>query len=411
MQTTLRMCCAEGSIMRPFVAQFAFASPRASLLYDVPRLGAWMSAQGTKRPTEALIVGSALRAHSGNLSAEESGISCSLHAAAANGGPCGDTSDDAAMWAWVSHLVSSVRARALLQGGVAVALTLDKKAPVLCPSPLAGVLASAMGPSTPRLTDVIVVIGGPSGLARGWASRLDAAIGEPRLAVSLRGGLQHSYAALLDVLLMHERAELVPALQDRLAVPAALLKRARAAEHELRRTWLACIGLSSAPGQAVPTGQGSPARGSTVEALSHALDAGHRKCMAVLASELSKASGVLKAAAAQAGPAGASGSEATMRRVPPVEPAGSEPTASRRGAKRSKRPRPALDAGGRLEVAADSTAVHGAQDMAAESNGQARSSNGQILARARAPAAESRQHAKAARKKARRRQEQLAALS
>lgn len=325
MQTTLRMCCAEGSLVRPFVAQFAFASPRASLLYDVPRLGAWMHAQGTKRPTEALVVGSALRAHAGELSAEESGVACTPHAPEA---------EDAHMWAWVGEFVRGVRARARADGGTAVSLTLDKKAPLLCPSPMAGVLARASGAPAPRLADVIVVIGGPSGLTRGWAARLELALGEPRLPVSLRGGLQHSYAALLDVLLMQERGELLPALLDRLAVPAELLKRARAAEHELRRAWLACIGLDAQPGAG---------------GLARALDSGHRKCMALLAGHAAANHAAGGAALPRAPHAGDAG-------PPPAEAAAAVPAAPRReggaGGTQHKRRRQAATAGGGLEPAA-----------------------------------------------------------
>ena len=60
-QCALRMCCAEGALFRPSVAQFAVLSPRAALAYSLPAFGAWMAAQGTKRPTEALVVGAALR--------------------------------------------------------------------------------------------------------------------------------------------------------------------------------------------------------------------------------------------------------------------------------------------------------------------------------------------------------------
>ncbi|KAG8466279.1 hypothetical protein KFE25_002035 [Diacronema lutheri] len=277
MQTTLRMCCAEGALFRPFVAQFAFASPRASLLYDVPRLGAWMNAQGAKRPTEALIVGSALRAHAGSLSAAVSGVACDSHATPSEGSV---GAGDEAMWAWVDAFISRVRARAHADGGLAVALTLDRKAPILCPSAMSGVLARASG-ATRRIADVVVAIGGPSGLSGGWTARLNLALADPRLSVSLRGGLQHSYSALLDVLLMHERGELEPALHDRLAVPAELLRRARTAEHELRRAWLAAIGLGS---QAQPVGK---------RALARALDVAHRACVGRLAPGGPEATGAL----------------------------------------------------------------------------------------------------------------------
>lgn len=235
LQTTLRMCCAEGSLFRPEVMQFACASPRAGLLYDIPRLATWMSARGSKRPTEALVIGSALRVARGELEPGACGISHSPFEAS-------DDGESEGMWAWIAQFAAGVRARARESGGVAVSLVLDKKGEVLAPSHTAGVLSGALAArSAPMPTDLVLVIGGPSGVPRAWSERLASALGKPLLAVALRGGLQHSYAALLDMLLMHERGELLPLVRDRLACPAERRKRWRQAEHELRRAWLACL--------------------------------------------------------------------------------------------------------------------------------------------------------------------------
>jgi len=229
----------------------------------------------------------------------ESGIAVSSHALAAGGA-------DDEMWAWVGGFVARVRERAKEEGGLAVALTLDKKAPLLSPTPMAGVLAQASG-AQPAVADIVVVVGGPSGFTAGWAAKLNEVLGEPkeRLAVSLRGGLQHSYAAVLDLLLMHEREELLPLLLDRLAVPVDVLKRARAAEHELRRAWVASLGLD------LPAQPG--ARDVAATALGR-----HPACVAALAS-VSPQTTPSVAAVPAAGPPPATGPpKAKRRKLPPA---------------------------------------------------------------------------------------------
>jgi hypothetical protein len=330
MQTTLRMCCAEGAIFRPFVAQFAFASPRHSLLYDIHRLGGWMRAQGAKRPTEALIVGSALRVHAGELSAEESGISVTSHSSASASGA-------EAMWAWTTAFVSEIRARAHADGGIALALSLDKKAPLLSPSPMAGVLGRAMGGAQPSIRDIIIAIGGPSGLTHGWGARLSVALATPHVSVSLRGGLQHSYGALVEVLLMHERAELVPALSDRLSVPPELLKRARAAEHELRRAWLVRLGLHDDEGAGPPPSQ--PTQPGGAERIEAALSR-HAACIAALVpaagADHARASAAHRYQASTADPDGTRAAAHHGPGVAPSAPAASRGKQAKRVAKRRR---------------------------------------------------------------------------
>ena len=104
-QCALRMCCAEGALFRPSVAQFAVLSPRAALAYSLPVFGAWMAAQGTKRPTEALVVGAALRVAAGTLDPAVCGVT---HAPLA----CEPDGDGDAMWAWAARWAAAVRASA-----------------------------------------------------------------------------------------------------------------------------------------------------------------------------------------------------------------------------------------------------------------------------------------------------------
>ena len=114
-QCGLRMCCAEGALFRPSVAQFAVLSPRASLVYSLPAFGAWMAAQGTKRPTEALVVGAALRVAAGTLDPAACGVT---HVPLA----CDSDGDGDAMWAWAAQWAGAVRASA---AGKVVTLLLE----------------------------------------------------------------------------------------------------------------------------------------------------------------------------------------------------------------------------------------------------------------------------------------------
>ena len=114
-QCALRMCCAEGALFRPSVAQFAVLSPRAALAYSLPAFGAWMAAQGTKRPTEALVVGAALRVAAGALDPAACGVT---HVPLA----CDSDGDGDAMWAWAAQWAGAVRASA---AGKVVTLLLE----------------------------------------------------------------------------------------------------------------------------------------------------------------------------------------------------------------------------------------------------------------------------------------------
>ena len=208
-QCALRMCCAEGALFRQAVQQFAVLSPRAAVRYELPKFGAWLSGQGTKRPTEALVIGAALRAAASQL-APESGVT---HSALA----CSDDGEGDAMWSWAASWAARVRAAA---SGRVVTLLLEAGAPPLEPSPAAGALAAHLSGggggsgSATELSDVILVVGGPSGVPAVWRERLTRAVGGKKpLRAALRGGLQHSAPALLELLMLNERAELVPLLR------------------------------------------------------------------------------------------------------------------------------------------------------------------------------------------------------
>jgi hypothetical protein len=141
-QCALRMCCAEGALFRPSVAQFAVLSPRAALAYSLPAFGAWMAAQGTKRPTEALVVGAALRVAAGALDPAACGVT---HVPLA----CDSDGDGDAMWAWAAQWAGAVRASA---AGKVVTLLLEAGAnlgPVPAPAPGPGF---GPGRDSPALT-------------------------------------------------------------------------------------------------------------------------------------------------------------------------------------------------------------------------------------------------------------------
>ena len=213
-QCALRMCCAEGALFRPSVAQFAVLSPRAALAYSLPAFGAWMAAQGTKRPTEALVVGAALRVAAGTLDPAACGVT---HVPLA----CDSDGDGDAMWAWAAQWAGAVRTSAagkvvtlLLEAGartpalslrlrvvlllalvvvLALALTRTRTlaqtltqpvagAPPLVPSPIAGALAAHLGATAPP-TDYILLVGGPSGVPAAWRPRVQRAIGTTLLKV------------------------------------------------------------------------------------------------------------------------------------------------------------------------------------------------------------------------------------
>lgn len=99
-QCALRMCCAEGALFRPSVAQFAVLSPRAALRYDLPLLGQWMAAQGTKRPTEALVIGTVLRVAASQLAPRECGVDLRR------------LEHEDEMWEWAAEWAGAVRAAA-----------------------------------------------------------------------------------------------------------------------------------------------------------------------------------------------------------------------------------------------------------------------------------------------------------
>lgn len=260
-QCALRMCCAEGTLFRRAVQQFAVLSPRAAVRYELPKFGPWLSRQGTKRPTEALVIGAALRAAASQL-APESGVT---HSALT----CTDDGEGDAMWSWAASWASQVRAAA---SGRVVTLLLEAGAPPLEPSPAAGVLAAHMSGSSSggssaaaaELSDVILVVGGPSGVPAAWRERLTRAVGGKKpLKAALRGGVQHSAPALLELLMLNERAELVPLLLDRLALSPEQHKAWRKAERELVHAWLRRLGVGGggACGAAGAGGGGANAGG------------------------------------------------------------------------------------------------------------------------------------------------------
>lgn len=241
MQCALRMCCAEGALFRPFVAQFALLSPRAAVNYELARFGNWLAKEGTKRATEAVVVGAALRAASSDLSPNDSGVA---HTAF----ECADDGTGEGMWQWAAAWAAAVRAGS--GGGRVVSLLLDAAAPPLASCTAAGVLAAHVGSAA--VSDVVILVGGPSGVPRAWRERLEKVVGRPLLKVSLGGGVQHSAPALAELLMMHERGDLLPLLHDRLALTANQHKAWRRAEREAVHTWLRHLGLHADGGGGTP---------------------------------------------------------------------------------------------------------------------------------------------------------------
>jgi hypothetical protein len=229
-QCTLRMCCSEGQLFRPCVSQVALISPRAALTYSLSDLGAWMNASGRKRPNETLLLGAALRKADPALPVVADGVTY------AELRPDGD-----AMWGWVSAWAQAVRDSA---SGRVVPVLLDATATPLAPSAAAGALATALGQAAQAepISDLLFILGGPSGIPSRWQQPLVAAVGSP-IRVALRGGLAHSAPALLELLLLHERGELLPLLLDREAVSPAQLKRWRKMEREMHHAWLRALGV------------------------------------------------------------------------------------------------------------------------------------------------------------------------
>lgn len=233
-QCTLRMCCAEGQLFRPCVSQVALISPRAALNYSLPELGAWMHASGRKRPNEALLIGAALREADPALPAVHDGVTYAEL-----------RPDTDAMWEWVSLWAQAVRDSA---AGRVVPVLLDAKAPPLAPSAAAGALATAIGARARPISDLLFILGGPSGIPSRWQQPLLAAVGAP-IRVALRGGLAHSAPALLELLLLHERHELLPLLLDREVLSPAQLKRWHKMEREVHHAWLRALGVHAQDSQ------------------------------------------------------------------------------------------------------------------------------------------------------------------
>ncbi|EOD35481.1 hypothetical protein EMIHUDRAFT_201601 [Emiliania huxleyi CCMP1516] len=251
MQTALRMCCSEGALFRPSVAQFALVSPRAVIRYSLAEFGGWLSERGTKRATEAVVIGAALRAASGELPAA-SGVS---HAP-------------------LEHTTAAGALAASLRG---------------C-----------------GVSDLLLCVGGPSGVPRRWQERLAAALGgergepaPPLLGVSLRGGVQHSAPALAELLLLHERGRLLPLVQDRLALSDEQHKAWRRAEREIVHAWLRALGLHADGNTADGGGAALPAAAEVARLLE-----AHRALLQRL-----EAAGSLRAGANEVGAGSEEGTE------------------------------------------------------------------------------------------------------
>ena len=294
MQTALRMCCSEGALFRPSVAQFALVSPRAVIRYSLAEFGGWLSERGTKRATEAVVIGAALRAASGELPAA-SGVSHAPLEVAPDGSP-------ECMWAWVAGWAAAVRARAA--GGRVVALLLDAAAPPLEHTTAAGALAASLRGC--GVSDLLLCVGGPSGVPRRWQERLAAALGgergepaPPLLGVSLRGGVQHSAPALAELLLLHERGRLLPLVQDRLALSDEQHKAWRRAEREIVHAWLRALGLHADGNTADGGGAALPAAAEVARLLE-----AHRALLQRL-----EAAGSLRAGANEVGAGSEEGTE------------------------------------------------------------------------------------------------------
>ena len=315
MQCALRMCCAEGAIFRPFVKEFALVSPRVALRYELARFGEWMAREGTKRATEAVVVGAALRAAAAELSSE-SGVT---HAAL----DCTEAGAGEAMWRWVQAWVAAVRAGS--GGRRVVSLLLDAGAPPLVSSTAAGALAAHVNSSATPVRDVIILVGGPSGVPRSWRDRLTQAVGRPLLKVSLRGGVQHSAPALAELLMLHERGDLMPLLDDRLALTAEQHKAWRRAEREVVHAWLRQLGLH---------GDGNTADGGAVggDPVAGLLEA-HRALLQRLTAMGAPAAMGASTGGAMGAPAGGAMNAAAVGPLPPHVP-------SKKGKNKKKRPRP-----------------------------------------------------------------------
>lgn len=246
MQCALRMCCAEGTIFRPFVTQFALLSPRAALIWDLKAFGKFMTESNTKRCTEAVVIGAGLRAALISPESSGSGVTHS-------GFAC-----DEAMWEWAAEWIGSLRMRAGDGGGKVVSLLLDAAAPPLTTSTAAGALAARLKSATAAsISDIIVIVGGPSGIPPSWRKRIAKLTGKSAVKVSLEGAVQHSAPALAEILMLHERHELVPLLNDRLALTAEHHKAWCKAERQVVHMWLRhlgvhadCAGATSASGRA-----------------------------------------------------------------------------------------------------------------------------------------------------------------
>lgn len=203
--------------------------------------GTWMRSSNLKRPTEAVVLGAAVRAAAGDSAGASPGVTFE----AAQGD----------MHARIQRRIRAVRPPAGARGAV---LVLDKKGQTLSPHMSSGLVAAALDPQRAPLQRIVVLLGGPAGLPKDLVPGLHVPA-MPVVRTALRGGTFHSYTALAEILSMHERDELVPALDDLLVLPKHLAKAWRRAEREVCTLWLSALGLVGGGPRGAPAPTSVPA--------------------------------------------------------------------------------------------------------------------------------------------------------
>lgn len=202
----IRSCGKEGNIFRGELVDFVCLSPCSVIRYALPAFSDYLTKCNMKALTENVVLGTAIKVQQGVLSAEE----CGVDTLTLGGVP--------ELQGWLRHHLGGVRRAAEAAGGRAAAVLYDPSGEELlnldpgAPEPGSNGWRGGHKP----ITDVLVLLGGPSGIAPSDLEVIDAELAlalHHVLRVKLPGGLHHSNVVLADLFMSQARGALLPSLE------------------------------------------------------------------------------------------------------------------------------------------------------------------------------------------------------
>ena len=200
---TLRACAAQGGF-KDYVADFLVLGPKATVHYKLRAFYQWAKHMKKKVLTEAMVLGTMLDSYHGQVDADRCGVVAS---------------NTRGHWkTLLREKAAELQEQAQQAKGHFVALNLDVDGDIL---DIAAMSSISQPFQNVRVDQLLIIVGGPSGISKDDASNLQRVLQEytygPLQRCSLPGGTAHSSNVLSAMFALHDQNVLIPYVQQCIA--------------------------------------------------------------------------------------------------------------------------------------------------------------------------------------------------